>query len=91
MLLLGTFLTPLIECFDGWDPPGPGNDTELAVFSLILALAFVLLLAKLMASLAGVHGFNLVLQVPQGRGSPLQEFRAFFSRVIPPISPPLRI
>lgn len=51
-LLLGSLLTPLVEFFDRWDPPGPGNDTELALLGLILALCLVLLVAKLTAALA---------------------------------------
>ena len=36
--VLVTFLAPLAECFDRWDAPGIGNDTEFAVFFLIFAL-----------------------------------------------------
>lgn len=91
MLLLVTFLTPLVEFFDRWDPPGPGNDTEFAVFSFILALVFVLLVSKLTASLASLSGFTLISQRFQERGSPPREFGACCGVVIPDISPPLRI
>ena len=91
MLVLAAFLTPLVEFFDQWDPPGPSNDTELAVFSLILALAFVLLLAILGASLAGMVVFSLVLRMPRDHGSPSQKSPALCTFVIPPIPSPLRI
>jgi hypothetical protein len=37
MLILVAFITPLIEFFDSWDPPGIGSDTEQTVFALIHA------------------------------------------------------
>jgi hypothetical protein len=50
--VLVTFLAPLAECFDRWDAPGIGNDTEFAVFFLIFALCLVLLVSKLVSALA---------------------------------------
>ena len=50
-LSLAAFLAPLIELFDRWDPPGSGNDTELAVFGLILTFCLILLVSRLVASL----------------------------------------
>jgi hypothetical protein len=35
MLLVVAFATPIVEFFDRWDPPGPSNDTEMAVFGLV--------------------------------------------------------
>ena len=53
MLILATFLTPLFEYFDRWDAPGMGNDTEMGVFCLVFFLCLVLLVCKLIASIAG--------------------------------------
>jgi Na+/phosphate symporter len=91
LLLLATFLTPVIEFFDQWDLPGPSNDTEMAVFGLIFALCLVLLVCKLTAALATLISLLLVRHLRQTRGSPRREARLFFSFVIPPTSPPLRI
>jgi hypothetical protein len=61
MLLLAAFFTPLVEFFDRWDPPGPSNDTEMAVFGLIFALCLVLIVCKLTAALATLISLVLVL------------------------------
>ena len=53
MLILTAFVSPLFEFFDRWDLPGPGNDTEMAVFCLMFALCLVLLVCKLISALAG--------------------------------------
>jgi hypothetical protein len=52
LFLLATFLAPLTECFDRWDPPGISNDMEFAVFALIFALCLVLVVSKLISALA---------------------------------------
>jgi hypothetical protein len=92
MLLLATFLWPLVEFFDRWDPPGPSNDTEMAVFGLILLLCFVLLVCKLTASLAGLIAFISVLRPRLSCGSPRRTSPVFASVFVPPLSaPPLRI
>jgi hypothetical protein len=90
--VLVTFLAPLAECFDRWDAPGIGNDTEFAVFFLIFALCLVLLVSKLVSALALI--VNLIsfprFHLSDGSwavdaGNPLAIF-------VPPLrSPPLRI
>ena len=50
--MLATFLAPLAECFDRWDLPGIGNDTEFAVCALIVSLCLVLLVSELVAARA---------------------------------------
>jgi hypothetical protein len=47
-----TFLMPLLECFDRWDRPGLGNDTELPIFLIFLFITLVLLAAAAIASRA---------------------------------------
>jgi hypothetical protein len=42
-LLMLTCLMPLLECFDRWDRPGLGNDTEMPVFLIGLFVSFVLM------------------------------------------------
>lgn len=91
MLLLAAFFTPLIEFFDRWDPPGPSNDTEMAVFSLIFALCLLLIVCKLTAAFATLISLVLVPGLRQSHGSPLREARSFLSYIVPQISPPLRI
>ncbi len=44
-----TVLMPLLECFDRWDGPGLGNDTELPVFLITLFITLVILVAAAMA------------------------------------------
>jgi hypothetical protein len=90
-LSLAAFLTPLIEFFDRWDPPGPGNDTELAVFGLILIFCLILLVSRLVASLD-----KLIERVTLFRVQPSQLVRSperfyFTGLVTPHSSPPLRI
>jgi hypothetical protein len=92
MLLLATFLAPLVEFFDRWDPPGPSNDMEMAVFGLILVLCLVLVVCKLTASLAGLIAFISVLRPRLSRGSPARTGPVFARVFVPPLSPPpLRI
>jgi hypothetical protein len=94
VLLLGlaTLLTPLVEFFDRWDPPGPPtNDTELGVFGFILVLALVLLVSRLMAILDKLVAIGTVFR-PQSSFSMVAEpgLRLTFA-VVPHSSPPLRI
>src|SRR6266481_4675744 len=91
MLLVVAFATPLMEFFDRWDPPGPSNDTEMAVFGLMFALCLVLIVCKLTAALATLISLVLVPGSWQSRGSPRRETRSFLSSIVPQISPPLRI
>lgn len=90
-LSLAAFLTPLIEFFDRWDPPGPSNDTELAAFGLILTFCLILLVSRLVASLD-----KLIEQVTLFRISAFQMVcsreRFYFTGLVTPhSSPPLRI
>jgi hypothetical protein len=91
MLLLAAFFTPLIEFFDRWDPPGPSNDTEMAVFGLIFALCLVLIVCKLTAALATLISLVLVLGLQHSGGWLRRDARLFLSSIVPQISPPLRI
>ena len=91
MLILTAFLTPLVEFFDHWDPPGPGNDTELAVFGLILALCLVLLVCKLIPSLIKLIGLTLYSCLQDSDRVPSQELRRSPGIITPHTSPPLRI
>lgn len=50
--LLVTFLAPVVECFDRWDAAGLRNDTEFAVFAVVLLMCLVLLVASLVAAAA---------------------------------------
>lgn len=87
---MAAFLTPLIELFDRWDPPGPGSDTELAIFSLILAFCLILLVSRLVASLEKlIECITSRVQLSQLVRSP--ELFCFTVLVTPHSSPPLRI
>lgn len=91
MLILAAFLTPVIEFFDRWDPPGLGNDTEMAAFGLIFALCLVLIVCKLLATLATHVSFVASPKIDQDRGSPFDGHSSLVGLIIPQISPPLRI
>lgn len=43
LMVLVTFLIPLLECFDRWDRPGLSNDTEFPVFVIALLISMILL------------------------------------------------
>lgn len=90
-LSLAAFLTPLIEFFDRWDPPGPGNDTELAVFGLILILCLILLVSKLVASLDKLIERIMLFRIQTPRMVLSPERFYFTGLVTPHSSPPLRI
>jgi hypothetical protein len=49
LMLIGAFY-PLLELFDRWDKPGFSNDSEFAVYALLLTICLVLLLCKLISS-----------------------------------------
>jgi len=91
-LFLAAFITPLVECFDRWDEPGIANDTEFAVFALILTLCLVLLVSKLLSVVA--LAMRLVAQshsldAESASAASAHSLIAFF---VPPLSsPPLRI
>jgi hypothetical protein len=92
LFLLATFLAPLTECFDRWDPPGISNDTEFAVFALMFALCLVLVVSKLIAAFALL--VDLVSQYFIQRSGELRPIGAKHGLdiFIPPLlSAPLRI
>lgn len=92
MLIFAAFFTPLFELFDRWDPPGPSNDTELAVFGIVLSLCLVLLVCTLIATLAGSVFVVSTRQPRPDRGAALRQLQALRSIFVPPLSPPpLRI
>ncbi|MEO8735004.1 MAG: hypothetical protein ABI380_00545 [Edaphobacter sp.] len=91
LLVMATFFTPLAEFFDRWDAPGLNNDTEFAIFALVFLLCLVLLVCKLISSLAAM-GYRIYFPY-----SPPREritsglLRIFSDAVISGASPPLRI
>lgn len=90
LLVLAAFVTPILEFFDQWDPAGPDNDVEMAVFGLIFVLCLVLLLCELLSKLATVVTLQ-VSGLPEANDMSIR--RAFLvSRelVLSPVSPPLR-
>jgi len=91
MLLLAAFLTPLIQFFDRWDPPGPGSDTELAVFGLILVLCLVLVVCELIASFGQSIGLTLASRLQQRGRAPSEKLRQIAGILTLHVSPPLRI
>jgi hypothetical protein len=92
MLLVASFVTPIAEFFDRWDPPGPGNDTEMAVFALVFSLCLVLLVCKLTASLVSIIGLISIPHPALSCSSPQEEIHAVSTLFVPSLSPPpLRI
>ena len=51
-LVAMTILMPVLECFDRWDRPGLGNDTELPLFLIMLFVSFVLMAVAAIAARA---------------------------------------
>ena len=51
IFVLSTILVPVSEFFDRWDAPGISNDTEFAIFALVLVLCLLLLVTKLVSAL----------------------------------------
>jgi hypothetical protein len=92
MLLVASFVTPIAEFFDRWDPPGPGNDTEMALFALVFSLCLVLLVCKLKASLVSIIGLISIPHLGLSCGPPQGEIRAVSTLFVLSLSPPpLRI
>jgi hypothetical protein len=92
IFLLVTFLTPLAECLDRWDAPGIWNDTEFAVFVLILSLCLVLLVSRLVSALALL--IQLVVDPHLRRVEQLLmvQVESVLAFLVPPLpSSPLRI
>jgi hypothetical protein len=91
LLMLATFVAPVVEMFDRWDAPGLGNDTEFALFLFVFLLCLVLVVAMLVA-------FETLKMQFISRLVPLL-MATFFERItcvmpapVPPhSSPPLRI
>jgi hypothetical protein len=90
--ILVTFLAPLFECFDRWDALGISNDTEFAVFALVLSLCLVLVVCLLVAAPSLLPNSPLVGAVsqPSGAGLPVGA-RLLVGIFIPPHLLPLRI
>lgn len=92
LMVLATFLVPLSEYLDRWDAPGIFNDTEFAIFALILTLGLVLLVSKLTSALAVLF---VLASFPHLRGSEPSQAASgshALKLFLPPLnSPPLRI
>ena|ERR1035437_8553740 len=92
LLLLATVVAPLSECLDRWDAPGISNDVEFAVFVSILGLCLVLLVGKLIATLALVVQLVLLPDLAPGEAPPASQTNSLLSFFVLPLSPPpLRI
>jgi hypothetical protein len=92
ILGLAAVLTPLTEFFDRWDPPGPPmNDTELAIFGLVLVLCLVLLVSRLMATLDRLVEIFAVFRRQPRHALTLEINMVQVFAVMPHSSPPLRI
>ena len=92
LLMLVTLLVPVSEYFDRWDAAGLTNDTEFALFCIVMLLCLVLVAARLVAARAS-RMWLASLALPPVAGllrSLVPE--AVEPRPIPPLaSPPLRI
>ncbi|QNI36409.1 hypothetical protein [Edaphobacter albus] len=91
-ITLAICYAPLAELFDRWDTPGLFNDTEFTIFALILVLCLVLLVSKLIATLALI--VHLVERDRHQQADPLRltSSNSFFERFSSLFSPfPLRI
>ena len=92
LLLLTVFLMPVFEFFDRWDAPGLGNDTEMAVFCVILLFCLLLAACTLIRHFADRSEDDLVPIVWPDEVPPFELEQAFlYKLIIPPISVPLRI
>ena len=89
--MLSALLVPVVEWFDRWDTGDVGSDTELAVFAVVLALAFVLLLSRLIANLALLLKMRSDPREGQHALPPVVRTRVFAGLMLPQISPPLQI
>ena len=88
-----TLLMPLLECFDRWDRPGLGNDTELPVFLFTLFITLVILAAAAIASRVMARQ-NAQTETEIAYEFVRSEFRFWADILVSPftaISPPLRI
>lgn len=92
MLLLSVVLTPVFECFDRWDAPGLGCDTEFAVFAILVIVCLLLAVCKLLRERAYETDFEELPAefVDRSAAAPLRLQRLALV-VIPSVSPPLRI
>lgn len=92
MLVLVTVLAPVLECFDRWDRPGLGNDTEFGLFAFVFFLCLVLLVALLVSKHAlRVDVIRERITYPCARVRPtLSEHKRLPFRP-PPFPTPLRI
>jgi len=92
LFLLVIFYAPLAECFDRWDAPGLSNDTEFAVFAIVLALCLVLVVCLLIAgrSLLASLVLGRVVQQPSDESMPIGS-KVQVSIFIPPRLLSLRI
>ncbi|GAC1357292.1 MAG: hypothetical protein NVSMB3_03860 [Acidobacteriaceae bacterium] len=92
LLILTAFVTPVIEAFDRWDLPGIGNDTEMAVFCVIFVLCLVLLVYRVIGSLAcrvpRISGRQPRWDQAVGRADEIVIRSCFLP---PPLASPLRI
>lgn len=91
LLIVATFVAPLAECFDRWDAPGLGNDTEFALFLFVFLICLVLVVAMLVA--LGALKRQFVARQVLSRMKFLNETLdcVMPSPVPPHSSPPLRI
>jgi len=91
LLSVAAVLTPVMEWFDRWDPPGSFmTDTELSVFALILVLCLILLVSRLLAALLRVP-MVATLRPWQREGVGREGGIGYSWIVVPHSSPPLRI
>lgn len=91
LMMIGAFY-PLLEMFDSWDASGLSNDTEFAVYAVLLAVCLVLLLCKLISSGALRFGFVSWQVLPADkRVTPGEPGHTFVFAIPPLFVPPLRI
>lgn len=91
LLMIATFVAPIAECFDRWDAPGLGNDTEFAFFFFVFLICLVLVVAMLVALGALSRQFVSRL-VPLRVAFLIETLDWVMPLPIPPhSSPPLRI
>lgn len=92
VLLLAVVLAPVFEYFDRGDAPGLGNDTEIAVFVLVLLLCLVLAVCKILSNISHRFESVLVAMIWPERSDPLYLDQAFpYKLILPPIFAPLQI
>jgi hypothetical protein len=91
LFIVTTFIVPIAELFDTWDAPGPEDDTELGLLSIVLVICLVLLVSKLL--LCGALLVELVSQrcVPRDHEVSNNQPDLPWSLISSIYSPPLRI